>query len=82
MSWEKLLAAIVAAIAALADKLALFAAGRMSKNLEIIGNDLEKLEDAARSAGRVELLSDDDVVRELQQRSMYRVSGAPSDRRP
>ena len=82
MTWEKFLAALVAVISALADKLALFAAGRMSKNLEIIGNDLEKLEDAARAAGRVEFMSDDDVVRELQQRGMYRISDEPTDRRP
>lgn len=82
MDWGKLIAALVAALASLLDKLALFSAGRMSKNLEIIRNDLEKLEDAARAAGRVELMSGDDVVRELRKRGMYRLSDEQTDPRP
>jgi hypothetical protein len=82
MDWGKFIAALAAALAALFDKLALFSAGRMSKNLEIIGNDLEKLEDAARAAGRVELMSDADVVSELRRRGLYRLRDQSSDRRP
>ena len=77
MPWDKVLAALAALLKALepyVPGLAAFWAGQQWQKDRQAAKDLKRVEDATQAAADVELLPTADVVRQLRQRRLYRVS--------
>ncbi|GEM_PF-3271128 len=68
----ELLKAIWPSIVGAVKLLAAAKVGQSVASGEAAARELEKVHDAARASARVDLLSDDDVVRELKKRGLYR----------
>ncbi|TPL98331.1 hypothetical protein [Mesorhizobium sp. B2-3-10] len=75
MSWTAAAAALLKALEPYFPALAAFVAGWKSEAAHQDAKELKRVEEATRAAAITDHLSDDDVVRQLKKRGMYRVSG-------
>lgn len=66
-------------VAAFVTAIAAFYSGTIKRENDQHEADLHALEASAKAAAGVDLLSDDDVVRQLHERRLYRLRGEPAD---